>query len=132
AAAAPGRDRRGSRTRSGTRACLPSPPAPAAARSSRRAARADAKGRPHRRPALRDVRWRSWRGSLPREQHLARPVQVRLHGVLALLQEPCDLLDRAILEMVQLEELALLLGELGGDRVLQARQALAELVQLER
>ena len=52
---------------------------------------------------------------------------MRLHRVLALLQEPRDLLDRAVLEVVELEELALLVGQLARHGVLQPRQALGEL-----
>src|SRR5690606_9812185 len=127
---APGR--RGSRTRSGRRARSPTPGGAAAARSRTRAARARAAPRRRGRAAPGD-RWeQAWRGSLPREQHLARPIQVRLHRVLALLEQARDLLDRAVLEVMELEELALLLGELPDHRVVQPLQAFAELVDLER
>src|SRR5262249_11893050 len=75
---------------------------------------------------------REGRAVLAGEQEPPRPVQVRLHRVLALPRLARDLLDRAVLEVVQLEELPLLRREVARDRGLDALEALGALVHRMR
>src|SRR5262245_25193459 len=78
-----------------------SPPAIALARPCRLR-------RPESRPGGRGSPWPSSVARLAREQRAAGAVEVGLHGVLALREAGRDLLDREVLEMVELEELLLL------------------------
>ena len=71
------------------------------------------------------------RRSLPREQELSRPVEVGLDRVLALAEREGDVLDRAVVQVVQDEEPALVLAEPVVYGVLELREALAALEVLE-
>ena len=61
--------------------------------------------------------------SLPRQQQLARPVQIGLDRVFAAVQLQRHRPDRMVLEVVELDELPLVMRELGFRRGLRRLEA---------